>query len=255
MFDTHAHVHDAVFDPDRDEMLQRARAAGIDRIMTIGTDLADSRRAGEAAAAHALTYAMGIHPHEAEDAPPDVAAGLDAVRAACAFEPAAVGEIGLDYFYAHSPRDVQRRVLVEQFRYALDRGYPTVFHQRDAFDDFMAILREHGAGGIRGVIHCFTGTADQARAYIDEFDLYLGIGGVLTFKNAQQVRDAVVAVGLERIILETDCPYLAPIPFRGKRNEPAYMAATATRLSELLDVPYDEVVARTDRNARALFGG
>lgn len=253
MFDTHAHVHDAVFDADREEMLARARAAGVDRMLAIGTDLADSRRAGETAATYGLGYAIGIHPHEAGDAPADVAAGIDAVRAACG-EPRAIGEIGLDYYYAHSPRESQRRVLVDQFRYAREHGFPAVFHQRDAFDDFITILREHAPDGVRGVIHCFTGTPEQARTYVDEFGLHLGIGGVLTFKTAQQVRDAVVAVGLDRLILETDCPYLAPVPHRGKRNEPAFMTATATLLAELLETPYDEVVARTDRNARALFG-
>jgi TatD DNase family protein len=254
MFDTHAHVQDAVFDADRKEMLARARAAGVTRIMTIGTDIADSRRAQATAAAYGLKYAIGIHPHEAEDAPEDIAAALDAVVADGAAPPAAIGEMGLDYYYEHSPKDTQRRVLVAQLAYALERDLPAVFHQRDAFDDFVAIVRDVAAGPVRGVVHCFTGEPDQARTLVDAFGLRLGIGGVLTFKTAQNVRDSVLAVGLDKLILETDCPYLAPVPHRGRRNEPAFMAATAELLAKLFETTVDDVVSRTDETARALLG-
>ena len=253
MFDTHAHVHDKAFDADRDAMLARAREAGVTRIITIGTDIADSARAQAAAAAHDIEYAIGIHPHEAVDAPPDVPAALDALIAAGARAPRAIGEMGLDYFYDHSPRDVQRRVLITQLRYASERGIPAIFHQRDAFDDFIAVLEEHGAK-TRGVVHCFTGDTEQAKRLTDGFGLYLGIGGVATFKTAQNVRDAVRAVGTDRIILETDCPYLAPVPHRGKRNEPAFIAATAATIAGLFDLDSSEIVSRTTENAVALFG-
>ena len=255
MFDTHAHIHDAVFDPDRDAMLARAREAGVTRIMTIGTDLADSRRAQATAADHGLDYAIGIHPHEAEDAPEDVAAALDAIVAQGARPPSAIGEMGLDFYYEHSPKDAQRRVLIAQLTYARARNLPAVFHQRDAFDDFVAIVRETTSGPVRGVVHCFTGEPDQARVLVEEFDLRLGIGGVLTFKNAQNVRDSVLAVGLDKLILETDCPYLAPIPHRGRRNEPAFMAATVALLAQLFETTVADIVSRTDVTARALFGG
>ena len=254
MFDTHAHVQDAVFDPDRAAMLARAREAGVTRIMTIGTDLSDSRRAQATAAEYGLDYAIGIHPHEAEDAPREIAAALDALVAEGTRPPTAIGEMGLDFYYSHSPKEAQQRVLIEQLRYALDRKLPAVFHQRDAFDDFVAILRTVAAGPVRGVVHCFTGEPEQARLLVDEFDLRLGIGGVLTFKTAQNVRDSVIAVGLDNLILETDCPYLAPVPHRGRRNEPAFMAATAALLAKLFETTVEDVVERTGGTARTLLG-
>lgn len=254
MFDTHAHVQDAVFDADREAMLARARDANVTRIMTIGTDLADSRRAQTTAAEHGLDYAIGIHPHEAQDAPADIAAALDAIVAEGVRPPTAIGEIGLDFYYSHSPKDVQQRVLAGQLRYALDRDLPAVFHQREAFDEFVAIVRIVAAGPLRGVVHCFTGEPEQARLLVDEFDLRLGIGGVLTFKTAQNVRDSVLAVGLDKLILETDCPYLAPVPHRGRRNEPAFMAATAGLLAKLFETTVEDVISRTSKTARALLG-
>jgi TatD DNase family protein len=254
MFDTHAHVHDTAFDADRDLMLARARNAGVRRILTVGTNLADSRRAIETALAHDLDYSLGIHPHEAHDAPADIAAAFEGLIAEAGRPPAALGEMGLDYYYDHSPREEQRRILVAQLRYARERPLPLIFHQRDAFDDFAQVLREECAAPVRGVVHCFTGDARQARAFVDEFGLKLGIGGVLTFKNAEPLREAVREVGLEHLILETDCPYLAPVPHRGKRNEPAFVAATAALLSAVLQISVAEIAERTSATAATLFG-
>jgi len=255
MFDTHAHIHDAAFEADRDAMLARARNAGVDRIMTIGTDLVTSRAAREAAVRYGLDYAVGVHPHEAKDAPDDLPAALDALLAeAGPKQPCAIGEMGLDYYYNHSPRDAQQRVFAQQLRYAVGRDLPAVFHQRDAFDDFASVLRKEASGGLRGVVHCFTDGPEQARILVEEFGLRLGIGGVLTFKSAQGVRDAVARVGLAHIILETDCPYLAPVPYRGKRNEPAFIAATAAVLAQTLGTTVAEVVAQTTQTAVSLFG-
>jgi TatD DNase family protein len=254
MFDTHAHVHDKAFDSDRDAMLERAREAGVARILTIGTDLATSRDAREIAVRYGLEYAIGIHPHEAKDAPDDLAAAFDAFIASSPAPPRAIGEMGLDYYYDHSPRDVQTGVLAKGIAYARERGYPAIFHQRDAFEDFVNVLREQAPGGLRGVVHCFTGTPGEARTLVDEFGLYLGIGGVVTFKNAQGLRDAVVAVGLDKLILETDAPYLAPVPHRGSRNEPAFVAETAAALAALFGTSVERVVSRTTASAAALFG-
>ncbi len=251
MIDTHAHVHDAKFDEDRVAMLERARAAGVDRIVTVGCDLADSERALQCARTYGLQASLGIHPHEAIDAPERIDEAFDRL-----FDPAvhvAVGEIGLDYYYDHSPRDVQRRVLREQLAYAKRRRLPTIFHQRDAFDDFVAALRESYDPALRGVVHCFTGDATQARLLVGEFGLRLGIGGVLTFKSAEPLREAVRAVGIDALVLETDCPYLAPVPMRGQRNEPAFVRHTAERLAAVLSLPLATVLARTDANAEVLF--
>jgi len=254
VFDTHAHVHAAAFDVDRPPMLARAREAGVGTILTVGCDLEDSRRALEVAGEFNLLAAIGIHPHEAKSAPGDLPAAFDALIAGAARPPVALGEMGLDYYYEHSPRPRQRAVLVEQLRFARARQFPVIFHHRDAYEDFLAILRAEFVPPMRGVVHCFTGDRRQAWAFA-EFGLLLGIGGVATFKTAEALRDAVKAVGLDRIILETDCPYLAPIPHRGKRNEPAFITATTECVAGILQVPAETVVAKTTANARALFGG
>ncbi len=251
MIDSHAHIHDRAFDDDRAEVVARAREAGITQIVTVGCDLADSRRALDAAHAYGVYASVGIHPHEAQDAPDDLAAAFAPFLA----DPRvlAIGETGLDYYYDHSPRDAQRRVLRAQLAIARERATPVIFHQRDAYDDFLAILREEWRPGMRGVIHCFTGDAQQAQTYVNEFGMLLGIGGVLTFKSAEGLREAVRAVGLQPLILETDCPYLTPVPHRGKRNEPAYVALAARKLADVLGVTPDEVVQTTDANARMFF--
>jgi TatD DNase family protein len=254
LVDTHAHVHGERFDEDRAAMLARAHAAGVDRIVTVGCDLEDTRRALDVAAEFALYATVGIHPHEAKDAPDDIAAAFDALRAASPARVVAVGETGLDYYYNHSPADDQRRVLRAQIAYAGDRGLPVVFHQRDAFDDFVAVLREvWDRSAMRGVIHCFTGDTAQARTFVDEFGMLLGIGGVVTFKTAQPLRDAVGAVGLASLVMETDCPYLAPIPYRGQRNEPAFVVQSAQKVAAVLGTGVDDVIATTTANAERLF--
>jgi len=255
MIDTHAHVHDRGYDDDRDAVLSRAREAGVERIVTVGCDLDDSRRALETAVTYDLLATIGIHPHEASGAPGDIAAAFDVLRAQAPERVVGIGETGLDYYYDHSPHDAQARVLRAQLDYARERALPVVFHVRDAYDDFVTILRERwDPAAQRGVIHCFTGDAAQAHTFVTEFGLRLGIGGVVTFKTAESLREAVRAVGLDALVLETDCPYLAPIPHRGQRNEPAYVADTAAVVARVLDRSLAEVSAVTTRNANALFG-
>ena len=255
MIDTHAHVHDPAFDADRAEMLERARDAGIDTIVTVGCDLDDSRQACETAEAHGLCATIGIHPHAAASAPDDIDTAFDTLVARFGSRIVAIGETGLDYHYDNSPRDVQRTVLDAQIAYARRHSLPLVFHQREAHEDFVSAL-QHGfdGGRQRGVVHCFTGTPDQALRFVGDFGLLLGIGGVVTFKNAGDLREAVRAVGLDAIVLETDCPYLAPVPHRGDRNEPAFAADTAAVVANVLGVTVADVVARTDANARRMFG-
>ena len=200
-----------------------------------------------------MAASVGIHPHEAKDAPYDIASAFDRLLEEAEKQPVAVGETGLDYHYMHSPPDAQRRALEQQLAYARSRGLPVIYHQREAMEDFVSVLRAGKAGEIPGVVHCFTGDAEQARLLTGEFGLRLGVGGVLTFKTAEALRDAVRAVGLGPLILETDCPYLAPVPHRGRRNEPAYVLETAKLLANLLETSLDDVVATTDANAVALF--
>jgi TatD DNase family protein len=255
MIDSHAHIHDAKYDPDRAAMLERARDAGVTTIVTIGCDLEDSRRALKTAEKYGLLASIGIHPHEAQGAPPDIEPAFDALRTQGGERIVAIGETGLDYYYKHSPPADQRRVLVAQLDYSRAHRLPVVFHQRDAFADFIAVLRRHfDRTTMRGVIHCFTGNAAEAQTFIDEFGLRLGIGGVVTFKTAEPLRDAIRAVGLDSLILETDCPYLAPVPHRGKRNEPAFMTETLAAVARVLARDPHDVEAVTNANARALFG-
>jgi TatD DNase family protein len=254
MIDTHAHVHDHQFDEDREATVARARAAGVETIVTIGCDLNDSERAIQTAETYGLLATIGIHPHEAKDAPKDLAAAFDGLRAGAKAPIVAIGETGLDYHYNHSPAEDQRRVLREQIAYAAASALPVVFHQREAFDDFVAILRETwDRATMRGVVHCFTGDAAQARTFVDEFGMLLGIGGVVTFKTAEPTRDAVRAVGLAAIVMETDCPYLAPVPYRGKRNEPAFILESASAVAKILVIERAEVIATTTATARRFF--
>jgi TatD DNase family protein len=252
LVDTHAHLHDKAFAEDRDATIDRMRGAGIATAIIVGCDLGDTQRAFATAEQYGLFASAGIHPHEAKDAPADIAV---------AFEPflrnpriVAIGETGLDYYYDHSPRKDQQRVLRAQIAVARTANLPLIFHHRDAFEDFTAILRDEWQPGMRGVVHCFTGDTAQAKTYVQEFGLYLGIGGIITFKAAQPIRDAVAAVGIDRLVLETDCPYLAPVPHRGGRNEPAYVADTAKALAQILELPLADVASQTTANAKTLFG-
>jgi TatD DNase family protein len=251
VIDTHCHIHDSKFDADRDDVLARARAAGVTTMLTVGENIADSRDAIAVGERYEIPVAVGIHPHEAKNAPADVAEGLLPLLD----EPGvvAIGETGLDYYYLHSSREEQANVLRAQLRLAREKAFPVVFHQRDAFDDFTDILREEWKSGMRGVVHCFTGTPQEARVFVDDFGLFLGIGGVVTFPNASSLREAVATVGAARLLLETDCPYLAPVPMRGKRNEPAFVAYTASKLAEVLGMSLGELVATTNENAASLL--
>lgn len=252
MIDSHAHVHDPKFDADRGAVMERAREAGVQQIVTVGCDIEDSRAAIAAARTYGILASVGIHPHEAKSAPQDLAAAFAPLLEAA--EVVAIGETGLDFYYDHSPHDAQERVLRAHIAVARERGLPLIFHVRDAHERMVEILREELPSGVRGVIHCFTGNAAQARAYVEEFGLNLGIGGVLTFKTAVDLREAVKAVGVEPLLLETDCPYLAPIPMRGQRNEPAFVNYTAEQLSQTLGISPSLVAERTTENAVRLFG-
>jgi TatD DNase family protein len=254
MIDTHAHMHDKQYDDDRAETIARARAAGVETIVTIGCDLGDSERAIRTAETYGLLATIGIHPHEAADAPDDIATAFDELRAGANAPIVAIGETGLDYHYNHSPAGDQRRVLRAQIAYAKAASLPVVFHQREAFDDFVAILRDvWDAATMRGVIHCFTGSDAEATTFVREFGMLLGIGGVVTFKTAEPLRAAVRAVGLDAIVMETDCPYLAPVPYRGKRNEPAFVIESAGVVAKLLDRSVADVVDATTSTAERFF--
>jgi TatD DNase family protein len=253
LIDSHAHLDMPAFDADRGEVISRAQAAGVDLILEIaGSDIAKgSLDIGLGLAEeHDLIYsAIGVHPHEANIYDPALEARL--LESTRREKVIGWGEIGLDYHYDYSPRDVQRRVFAIQIELARQASLPVIVHTREAEEDTIAILREHK--GVTGVLHCFTGTQALADAAL-ELGLLISFSGVVTFKNSKELRAVAASVPLDRMLVETDSPYLAPVPFRGRRNEPAYVRQTAAALASLHDVAIEEVGAQTSANFIRLFG-
>ena len=252
LIDSHAHLDDLRYDTDRDNVLQRAQTAGIEAIVTIGCDLATSQTAVALAHAHPNIFAtIGVHPHEAKE----IGEGWYESFRSLAQHPKVVayGEIGLDYHYDHSPREIQRQRFREQIHLARELALPLVIHTREAQEDTVMILREEGAVDVGGVFHCFSGDMWLAKDALD-LGFYLSFSGVLTFKNATMLRDIAKTVPLDRLMVETDCPYLAPVPYRGKRNEPAYVQYVAETLAEIRGNGSLESVARaTVENTKRVF--
>lgn len=255
-FDSHTHLESPRFDEDREQVIARAREAGVTRMVTCGSDLETSGQCVAIAAAHGGVHAaVGVHAHEASSAMDDGVVSEEAMTrlAAWAEEPVvvAIGEIGLDYHYDFSPRDIQRAVLQRQLRLARDLELPVILHNREADEDLREALE--AAGTWHGVLHCFMSDAELA-TWALERGLYIGIAGPITFRNVTHLPDIVRRVPLDRLLVETDCPWLAPHPRRGRRNEPAYVQYVAERLAEILDVPAEEIAAQTTANACRLFG-
>ncbi len=250
LIDTHVHLNDEQFEEDLPEVIQRARAAGITELINIGYDLDSSRRAIQQAGQYSgLKTTVGIHPHDASTA--TEAALEELAKLAAAESVVAIGETGLDYYYDNSPRDTQRYAFRRQLELAKELGLPVVIHSRDATQDTLEILKEFAP--LRGVMHCFSGSLETAEICID-MGLYIAFGGAVTFKNANRLRGVAAKVPLERIVLETDCPYLSPEPRRGRRNEPAYLVYTLAKLAELKQVSEAKAAEITTANARVVFG-
>ena len=258
MTDSHCHIAGEEFIADLDAVVERARAAGVSRALVIlaAEDEDEIRRAETVSTAWPeCRFAVGVHPHHAHvfADEPDVAARQVAQRLDAMPAARAIGEIGLDYHYDFSPRQVQHAVFRAQIRLALERDLPVVIHTREAEDDTLRILGEEGQGRLRGVFHCFTGDAAAAsRALATGF--YLSIPGVVTFPKAVSLRDAIAALPLDRVLVETDSPYLAPIPFRGKRNEPAHVVKVVEQLATLTNMSVETIAVATDRNFERLIG-
>lgn len=247
--DSHAHLDDAQFDPDRGAVIERARAAGLKYLLTVGGGSGpDELDAGiPIAEQHEWIYtSAGIHPHEAARAEERHFEALQ--RAAVQPKVLAIGEIGLDYFYDHSPRETQRRVLIRQLDIARAVKRPVIIHCRDAWADLGAIVAEHWqSSGLAGILHCFTGTGADARRFLD-WGFLVSFAGNLTFKKAEGLRDAARAIPLDRLLIETDSPYLAPVPHRGKRNEPAFVVEVARALAALRNLSPEEMGAQAAEN-------
>lgn len=252
LFDSHCHLEDERFAGEVEDVLARMQAAGVSRCILAGSDIDSSTRIAALAAAHANVYGVvGIHPHEAkyfdENTLPALAALLQQPRIV------GVGEIGLDYYYDHSPREIQRDVFARQLDFAYEQGVPAVFHVRDAHGDVTDLFRAQRGRLPAGVLHCYTGSVESAREYLS-MGFYISFSGSVTFKNAHNLQEAARYVPIDRLLVETDSPYLAPAPMRGQRNEPAYVRYVAEKVAELRGIPLEELIAQTTANVERLYG-
>lgn len=249
LFDTHAHLLSEQFDDDRAELIERLPSLGITGLIEIGTTVSDSRAAAVLAAEVDYIYAaVGVHPHEAKDAPADYLEQLAALAASP--KVVAVGEIGLDYHYDFSPRDVQQQVFSAQLALANRLGLPVAIHMREATQDTLAILREHS--GITGVMHCYSGSPETAEILV-ELGLFVSFTGSVTFKNARKTVDAAAVVPISRIMAETDCPYLSPEPVRGRRNDPSNVRHVLQKLADIKGISFDDMCRINIENAKGLY--
>ncbi len=251
LFDTHAHLNDARFDEDRDTIIQNCLSQNVGLILNIGCCLKSSRESIELAKKYPQIYAtVGVHPHDAKELNE---AELNNLRALAGEDKVcAIGEIGLDYYYDNSPRDVQRYWFERQLAFAVEANMPVVIHNRDAHKDCLDILRKFDLSKNSGTLHCFSGSVEIAREIL-KMGLYISVGGALTFKNANRINDVVREVPLERLLIETDCPYLSPEPFRGKRNDPSKTIYVAQKIAEIKGMDVDDVVKQTMKNGCELF--
>ncbi len=251
IFDTHAHYDDDAFQEDREELLAGLEAAGIGTVVNIGASIASTKTSLELAERYPFIYAAaGVHPSETAELDEEK---MNWLAEMCAHPKiVAVGEIGLDYHWDEPEREVQKRWFREQIRLALRVKLPIVVHSRDAAKDTLDIIKEEKAAEAGGVIHCFSYGVEVAREYLD-MGFYLGVGGVLTFKNAKKLKEVVAYMPADRILLETDCPYMAPTPHRGERNSSLYLPLVVKAVSEIKGIPEEEVVAVTEANARRMY--
>ncbi len=250
MIDSHAHLERKEFAPDRNEVIQRARDRGLTHIVTIGTDLDSSRKALDLAETHDFIFAtVGTHPHDATAFGDGEAEALSAL--ATRRKVVAWGEIGLDFFHLHSPADCQVEAFERQIDLAATFDLPLVIHDRDAHEELLGILRRKQKH-YKGVIHCFSGDYDLAMTLMD-MGFHISIPGVVTFPKALPTRDAATRIPLERMLVETDAPFLAPVPHRGKRNEPAFVAHTVEEIARLRGIRPEDVASQTAENSKALF--
>jgi len=251
LFDTHAHLHFPDFADDLPDVLARARGAGVTRMVTIGTDVETSRAAIAIAEREPDVWAtVGVHPHDAANADDAV---LDEIeRLAASPRVVGIGEIGLDYFRNLSPREDQARVFSRLLAVARRIGKPAVIHSRDAHEDTLALLDSERVRDVGGIMHCFSGDREIARRCLD-LGLLISLAGPVTYPNARALPDVARFVPGDRLVVETDCPFLPPQPYRGKRNEPAYVTITAARVADLRGEPFESLTARMSENATTLF--
>lgn len=251
IFESHAHYDSQQFDDDRDALLNSMQENGVGTIINSAADWDSVTEVVELAEKYPFVYAVvGMHPDEVGDLNEE---RFDFMKSQCQKEKVvAVGEIGLDYYWDNESHDTQKKWFIRQLELARELDLPVIIHSRDAAADTLEIMKEH-AKGLRGVIHCFSYSKELAREYV-KMGFYIGIGGVVTFKNGKKLKEIAEEIPLDRILLETDCPYLAPVPFRGKRNSSLYIPYIAQEIANLKGITYEEVVAQTEENGKRLFG-
>ena len=250
VFDTHAHMNDRAFDMDRDAVMASLPGNGVGLLMNAGCSLESTKECIALAEKYDFAYAAaGSHPDSADEVCDAV---LEEYRKLCKLHPKvkAIGEIGLDYHYEDIPREIQLRAFRMQMELAQELQLPVIVHEREAHEDGMAVVKEFPQ--VRGVFHCYSGSAEMARQLVD-LGWYIGFTGVLTFKNARKAVETAASIPLERIVLETDCPYMAPEPFRGKRNDPGYIYRMAEKLAEIRGLSVEEIRAITTENGKRLY--
>ena len=249
LFDTHAHLNDSAFDPDREALMNGLAAKGVGLVMNAGCSLESSRDIVNMTAKYPWLYgSVGSHPDAADEVNEEV---IEEYRRLCQNEKIkAIGEIGLDYYYEDIPREIQQKAFRMQMQLAKELDMPVIVHEREAHDDGMRIVKEFP--GVTGVFHCYSGSAEMARQLVN-LGWYIGFTGVLTFKNARKAVEVASSIPLDRIVLETDCPYMAPEPFRGKRNDPGYLYRMAERLAEIRGITVEEAAQATTENAKRLY--
>ncbi len=254
LIDSHAHIQGPEFSADVDQVIRRAGEAGVEKIIVVGGagDLSSNNAGLELAGSYPGLYAtVGMHPHDAKEVNEEVFQRL--TELARGPKVVAVGEAGLDFYYDHSPRQLQIDLFRRFIQMARQSRLPLVVHVRDAHREAAEMIQREGEGDLRGVIHCFTGDYDAARAFLD-LGFYLSFTGIISFKNADSLRDVARKLPLDKILIETDSPYLAPVPHRGKRNEPSFVRYVAETLSQVKGVDIDQIASATSRNAEMLFG-
>jgi TatD DNase family protein len=251
LVDSHVHLDDKKFDDDREALIERFEESGLAYVLHSAYDLQSSIKAVNASEKYDRIYAsVGYHPHDVKDLTYDT---LEVIKSLTKKDKVvAVGEIGLDYYYDNSPRDIQKKWFREQVRMARDLDMPYIIHDRDAHGDVLEIVKDEKYSNTRGILHCFSGSVELAREYV-KLGFLISLAGPVTFKNAKKAKEVAREIPLEHLLIETDCPYLTPVPYRGKRNEPAYVRYVAEEIARIKEIPYEEVADATTENFIRIF--
>ncbi|MEH7125089.1 TatD family hydrolase [Bacillus sp. JJ1532] len=251
-FDTHAHLNAEQYNDDLREVIDRALEEGVTRIVVVGFDRPTIEKAMELTEQYEFIYAsVGWHPVDAIDMTDEDLQWIEELSSHP--KVVALGEMGLDYYWDKSPKDIQKAVFRKQIQLAKKVKLPIIIHNRDATADIVSILKEEGAGEVGGIMHCFSGSPETAKECV-EMNFYISLGGPVTFKNAKKPKEVAEVIPMDKLLIETDCPYLAPHPYRGKRNEPSYVKLVAEQIAEIKNVSVEEVARITTENAKKIFG-